>query len=56
METTEQREIHVRPSTPADLGALLSNDLQNGPLTVSVVGVVTPDPAGQAIPSHPVHG
>jgi hypothetical protein len=29
-----------------------------GPLCVTrvVVGVVTPDPAGQAIPSHPVHG
>jgi len=25
-------------------------------VTRVVVGVVTPDPAGQAIPSHPVHG
>jgi zinc protease len=32
-------------STPADLGALLADDLQNGPITVSVVGVVTPDEA-----------
>lgn len=32
-------------STPADMAALLANDLQTGPITVSVVGVVTPDEA-----------
>jgi len=36
-------------STPADLSALLAGDLQNGPITVSVVGVVIPDDAIAAV-------